>query len=280
MEITLTAEILGYISAIILGIIAYRLSKSSDKKIDLAVGLTVTVLCFFITSYCMIRFVQLKKLTDNQEFIENLKTDNEALRIAEDLTNTKKMIAEDNNTFFNAILSERKSDFKEFLDNLSNEELIYNQSDFLQFEKDVIKIFTKIDNNQIILATSRVDYNQWWKKESFGIEYTRANEECIKSKNAIIKRIFIFDDESEKQKNIEILREQQEIGIEIYYVFNDEIREIIKKKRDIIVVGDKFAGELILNERDMSQVKFYLDKKKINQTKQDWQELYSKSKKF
>lgn len=280
MDTSITVEFILYGISILAGFLVYRLSKSADKKIDLTIGLIIMLIGFFITSFVSMRFFQLKRILENQNFIEVLKNDNEALKIASDLSESKGLINQENNNFFNSVLNEQKADFGQFLDDFKNKKLVYYKQDFPQFEKDVVKIFSEGEMNQIILATSRVDYNQWWKKESFGDEYTKANFDCIKNKKTVIKRIWIFDNEEEKQQKLETLKAQKNAGIETYYVFNNDIKDIIERKRDIIVVGDKYAGELILNERDMSKVIFYFDNLKIKEIKKDWDELSKKAKRF
>lgn len=85
----LIVEIGSYVVSILVGYLAFRYTKADDKKIDLAIGLMVTVLCFFITSFVSMRFFHLETIKNNQEFIEKLQADNESVRIAEDLTNAK-----------------------------------------------------------------------------------------------------------------------------------------------------------------------------------------------
>lgn len=280
MEINITVELIIYAVTIITSALLYFIAKTGNRKLDFSISLLVLIIGFFIGSYASIRFVYLKQIVENQKFIEDLKKDNEALSIALDLSESKQSMILSYNPFFGYVLNDRKATFQSFLEDFKSKQIVYNKSDFPHFEKDVIKIFTECDNNQVILATSRVDYNQWWKKEDFGEQYTKANFDCIKHKKVTIKRIWIFDDEREKNEHLSTLESQKKAGIETYYVFNKDIKDIVERKRDVIVVGDKYAGELILNERDMSKVVFYFDNKKIEDIKKDWIELSNKSKRF
>lgn len=273
-------ELTLYGVSVIVGVIVFFLGKSDDRKINFLIGLLTTVILFFITSHYFIRWEHLDRIIKNQEYIENLKADDESVNIAVDLSKSKREFSNDNNNFFERIFSERKTEFREFLNELSEEKIVYNQKDFPQFEKDVIKIFDELQTNQVVLATSRVDTDQWWKKESFGNEYLLANKTCIEKKQAVIKRIWIFDNEEELNKNKENLKIQKEMGIETYYVFNSQIRDIVEKKRDIIVIGDIYAGELILNDRDMSKVIFYSNGNVVRDIKNNWDDLRKKAKEF
>lgn len=273
-------EILGYAIALLIGLITFWLGKKNtpDRKVNLLIGLLTTVIGFFIVSQWFIRFVHLDKIVENQEYIENLKADDESVNIALDLSKSKGKYADENNGFFERILRERRTNFREFLNELSDEQIVYNQKDFPVFEKDVIKVFEELESNQVVLATSRVNVADWWKKENFGKAYFSANQECVKNKQVLIKRIWIFDDETEFKNNEGEMKRQKEIGIETLYVFNSQIRDIVEKKRDLIVIGSKYAGELILNDRDMSKVIFHSNRDIVRDLKENWDELRKKAK--
>jgi hypothetical protein len=273
-------ELALYGVSIIVGAIVFFLGKSKDRKINFLISLLTTVILFFITSHYFIRWEYLDRIIKNQEYIENLKADDESVNIAVDLSKSKRGFSNDNNNFFERIFSERKTEFREFLNELSEEQIVYNQKDFPQFERDVIKIFDELQTNQVVLATSRVDTKHWWKKEKFGDQYLLSNKNCVLQKQVIIKRIWIFDNEAELFQNKQNLEYQKEIGIETYYVFNSQIRDIVEKKRDIIVIGDIYAGELILNDRDMSKVIFYSNYNIVKEIKKNWDDLRKKAKKY
>lgn len=214
-------------------------------------------------------------LSIRYEFLEviHVTRNEKALNIVKDYQCISNIIDENNNPFVTNLCKDRQDVFYRTVKeasaqkfDVSNEELAVNA-----------KYLFKEQNSTSINATSYVKPSEWWKTD-WGKEYLEENYKAIK-RGCTITRIYIFANEIEMQENIELLNQQKKNGITIYYTFSNKITDL-RIKDDIIVIGDRLTGTLILNERIMLNSSFSTlpDDIKINQQK--FNNLRNKSEKF
>ena len=117
-----------------------------------------------------------------------------------------------------------------------------------EFALEMIK-----SSKQSILATSYVQFNQWWDTP-WGRRYEELNAEAIK-RGVKITRIFIFSNKADYEVAKPHLDAQKKAGIDVRYVMSNQLET--KVTSDMVIIDGRLAGELVLTpEKGMKQAEF------------------------
>lgn len=252
------------IPAVFMLILRFRDGKKK-KELLLTSALIYALLSVICTICVTIRF----------EYIEELKLtrDEKALNIIRDYHSLNKTIGEIQTPFIRILCQSREDLFLTTVKDASNQKYRVDVNELVKFAKH---LFLN-EKSTTILATSYVKPSDWWKKD-WGKEYLSENYNAI-SRGCSIERIYIFATQKEMQENSELLSEQKKNGIKIYYTFATDIHDL-DIKDDVIVVGDKITGTLVLKDREMVNAEFSTKTDDISLNKSKFHNLRAHSKPF
>lgn len=278
---------LQIIIAILVGIISasYRFylyrqikKKDPDPKIDAVhfVGYKPLALAFFIyiaSVVTEIRFVN---------FDDQLTLNPQVKELARNLNTLYSEFDNDNDKIRFSILDDKVNKLTEFTKYaLNNDKVLTIEKTPNEFLASAHKIFKFADNDSKIYATSYVKPSDWWKKGVDRDEYLDANNNFIKNKNGGITRIHLFDDTSEYNFFKDIMKLEFENKIETYYIYTKDIPEGYDLKEDVIIVNNRLAGRLILDEkRNPKKILYYAAKDRIKECIDTFNKLQKMATKF
>jgi hypothetical protein len=127
--------------------------------------------------------------------------------------------------------------------------------------------------------------------EGYDQSYTEIGLEIqkvlIKAKECSIRRVFILDDEDEKQQMNNIMLKHKNAGIKVRYIFRKDINDksMLKlwarklESLDFGIVDSAFVSLIILNkEREIKYAKLEFNKEKLAEYKRFYNNLFEEAK--
>ena len=261
-------EIAGYFITLVVSGVTFICSfrGEPEKKESLKLFASIYLLLGTVVTICVsIRYQYIEGL--------GLTRDEKTLNIIRDYHSLNKKIDEIQVPFIRVFCQSREDLFLKTVKDASNQKYMVEVNELAKFAKH---LFLN-ERSATILATSYVMPSDWWKKD-WGKEYLCENYKAI-SRGCSIERIYIFATQKEMQENSELLSEQKKNGIKIYYTFATDIHDL-HIKDDIIVVGDKITGTLVLKDREMVNAEFSTKTDDISLNKDKFQTLRNNSKPY
>ena len=219
--------------------IAVALIKLTTKKDEFQRGVIISISLTILASILFLRF-------ESDRLIEPIKAAAKALK-EEKISNTliayhnaKEGLSVKDNNVMEKALNLRFKDFKKAITNLERTGVLEVSLDDL--EVIALDVISSAKNS--IKATSYVDSSQWWRKP-WGKRYFRLNEEKIKN-GVVINRIFIFENEAAKKRDIELLICSSLIDVKVHVLLLSNLSRPLGEDVIIIIDDNILAGQLVL----------------------------------
>lgn len=267
-----TIELVGYlVTLVVSGATLVRSFRSAEKDRELHRR--------FAALYATLGIVVTISVSIRYQYIEQLSLtrDEKSLEIVKDYHNLNATIDQSPSLFIKVLCKTREEQFLKTVQQATANKFTVSVDEIGRFAD----LLFKEETSTTIIATSYVKPSNWWREE-WGKEYLRQNYEAVSSqRGCTIERIYIFSDSAEMNEpdNIELLTQQKNHGIKIYYTFASNIHDL-NIKDDIIVVGEKLTGTLMLKDREMVNAEFSTNKQDIDDNKAKFQTLKTYSKPF
>ena len=264
-----TIELVGYlVTLVVSGFTLIRNFRSPDKDKELHRR--------FAALYATIGIVATISVSIRYQYIEQLSLtrDEKSLDIVRDYHDLNNTIDNSQSLFIKVLCRTREEQFLKTVQQANQNKFIVTVDEIGKFAN----LLFKEETNTTIIATSYVKPSNWWR-EDWGKEYLQQNYEAISpQRGCTIERIYIFADSTEmaEPNNIELLKQQKAHGIKIRYTFASRINDL-EIKDDIIIVGNKLTGTLILKDREMQKAEFSTNANDIDDNNSKYQALKSKS---
>jgi hypothetical protein len=255
-------ELVGFIITGLFGIIQLIRSATTGDRETARYRRTLSLVSSLLGAILTIA------LSIRYEYIGDISLfrDEDLLKTVTALKDSKEKIKSSNTHIFEQVFKEREQAFSKTIKNVSTGSLTLTPA---EIETHAIQLFQH-ETSVTILATSYVKPTEWWKTP-WGQEYLQENYAAVK-RGVTIERIYIFLDEKELNDNRPLLQVQKDNKITVRYVFAHDVSNS-DIKDDVIVIGDKLAGTLILKDREMVAAVFHVNREDIIQNKQKFESI-------
>lgn len=242
------------IIGVLIGLITWIFSD--NQTLSLITGMVTFVLLFCISIWLDLRFTHQKLVNMLLDISPIGKLVLKSLEIIPSIEHISKMYEEIKNTkdsFLIRRCNDSIRDLENLLEELSAGRFYVSEKDFHLWAREVVNETKK---GEKIYATSYIEASRWWDSLS-GEQYLKSNMEAVQN-GVSITRVFIFDEKGNYEANKELLNKQLEAKINVRYVFTNEIDSELQ--RDLMVVDDRYAIELVLGPDRKSIIGFHVER--------------------
>ena len=158
------------------------------------------------------------------------------------------------------------SDLREHLDYFQAGKARIDPTDAIHYAKVLVA-----GARDRFLATSYVHNDQWWNTTQ-GKEYQVGNCEAV-ARGVEVRRVFILESDSDPGLG-DLIEAQVECGIEIRSVLRSTLRRAGVEVRDVVVVDEDWAGELVLGQDGLQHALYYWDSDEIGRTERRFDDIW------
>lgn len=159
-------------------------------------------------------------------------------------------------------------------------ELACQNSDYVVndiFSANLQAVLT-LKKGDVFCGLSALVRPEFWKYGQYIQDYKTANYKQV-AKGAIIKRVFLFYSENQFNNMNEIMAEQANAGIEVYYVLKEEIKDI-HNYPDISVIQKQAFGIFTQREEMIKRVTITNNEETVAMLQSQFDAILERSQKY
>jgi hypothetical protein len=245
MSLLTIYEVGGALVTLALAVLIYLRSSDDAKKTNVAF---VTVLGLIFTMLLSLRFDVLPKMSHQYSLAGELAATPRLEQLLHETSEAVRIADSSNEPLMKYILDLRLNALQRHTDAVRQGRFVVAENEMPEFALAMIQ-----SAKTSILATSYVQFNQWWDTP-WGKRYEELNAEAIK-RGVKITRVFIFSNKSDFETAKPHLDTQSKAGIDVRFVMSRDLG--VQITSDMVVVDNRLAGELVLTpEKGMKEAEF------------------------